>query len=133
MTAEVPAEFSLQPANISLEEYSTVNLSCLANVGSPGGYVTIWKQSDKSNLQIELGRTSSSDKNDGNCSFFANLTIAYNLTRSDNGIIFGCTSKNRHIQDPTLSKDIGPTNILCKYINYICCSISSCKLLKNWR
>ena len=114
--AEVPAEFSMQPVNTTLEENSTVNLSCSANVGSPGGYVTVWKKSDNSDLQIELGRSASSDMDNGDCSFYADLMIPYNLTRSDNNIIFGCTSKNRHTQDPSLSKQIGPTSILCKYI-----------------
>ena len=112
--AEIP-EFSIQPANTTLEEYSAVNLSCSANVGRPGGMVTIWKRSISSDERIQLGSSSSLVTDNGNCSVYAQLLITYNLSRSDHGFIFGCTSKNRHTKDPAPSNEVGPRTILCKY------------------
>ncbi|XP_022324286.2 peroxidasin homolog isoform X3 [Crassostrea virginica] len=109
--AEIP-EFSIQPANTTLEEYSAVNLSCSANVGRPGGMVTIWKRSISSDERIQLGSSSSLVTDNGNCSVYAQLLITYNLSRSDHGFIFGCTSKNRHTKDPAPSKEVGPRTIL---------------------
>nr|XP_022338155.1 peroxidasin homolog isoform X2 [Crassostrea virginica] len=109
--ADIP-EFTIQPANTTLEEYSAVNLSCSANVGRPGGKVTIWKQSHISDERIQLGNSSSSVTDTGNCSDYANLLITYNLSRSDHGFIFGCTSKNKHTNDPAPSKEVGPRTIL---------------------
>ena len=112
--AEIP-EFSIKPAQTTLKENTSVNLSCSANVGRPGGMVTIWKQSISSDVQFQLGNSSSSVIIDnGNCSAHANLLITYNLNRSDNGFIFGCTSKNRHTLDPAPSTDVDPRSILCK-------------------
>ena len=113
--ADIPA-FSIQPANTTLEEYSSVNLSCSANVGRNGGMVTIWKQSNMSVERIQLGNSSSSVTDNGNCFVYANLLITYNLSRSDHGFVFGCTSKNRYTKDPAPSNEVGPRNILCKYI-----------------
>ena len=113
--ADIP-EFTIQPANTTLEEYSAVNLSCSANVGRPGGIVTIWKRSHISDERIQLGNSSSSVTDNRNCSDYSNLLITYNLSRSDDGFIFGCTSKNKHTNDPAPSKEEGPRTILCKYI-----------------
>ena len=114
--AEKP-EFSIQPANTTLEEYSAVNLSCSANVGRPGGMVTIWKsRSSMPDQRIQLGNSSSSVTDNENCSVYANLLITYNLSRSDHGYIFGCTSKNIHTNDPAPSIEVDPRTILCKYI-----------------
>ena len=112
--ADIP-EFSIQPANTTQEEYSVVNLSCSANVGRPGGMVTIWKRSYTSDERIQLGNSSSSVTDKENCSVYANLLITYNLSRSDHDFIFGCTSKNKHTKNPAPSKEVGPRTILCKY------------------
>nr|XP_022324386.1 uncharacterized protein LOC111125143 isoform X4 [Crassostrea virginica] len=109
--ADIP-EFTIQPANTTLEKYSAVILSCSANVGRPGGIVTIWKQSHISDERIQLGNSSSSVTDTGNCSDYANLLITYNLSRSDDGFSFGCTSKNKHTNDPAPSKEEGPRTIL---------------------
>ena len=112
--AEIP-EFSIQPPSTTLQEYTAVNLSCSANVGRPGGMVTIWKQSISSDVQFQLGNSSSSVIIDnGNCSAYANLVITYNLKRTDHGFIFGCTSKNRLTPESAPSTDVGPKSILCK-------------------
>ena len=113
--ADIPA-FSIQPANTTLEEYSVVNLSCSANVGRPGGMVTIWKRSKMSVERIQLGNSSSSVRDNGNCSVYAHLLIPYSLNRSDHGFVLGCTSKNRYTKDPAPSNEVGPRTILCKYI-----------------
>ena len=125
--ADIP-EFSIHPRNTTLEEYSAVNLSCSANVGRPGGVVTIWKRSYISDERIQVGNSSSSVTDNGNCSVYANLLITYNLSRSDNGFIFGCTSKNKHTNDPAPSNKVGPRTILCKYIviYYILITIYRC-------
>ncbi|XP_078331070.1 uncharacterized protein LOC144624919 isoform X2 [Crassostrea virginica] len=109
--ADIP-EFSIQPANTTLEEYSAVNLSCSANVGRPRGMVTIWKQSISSDERIQLGSSSSSVTDNRNCSVYANLLITYNLSRSDHDFIFSCTSKNIHTNDPAPSIEVGPITIL---------------------
>ena len=113
--ADIP-EFSIHPRNTILEQYTAVTLSCSANVGRPGGMATIWKRSNISDERIQLGISSSSVTDNGNCSVYANLLITYNLSRSDDGFIFGCTSKNRHTKDPAPSNEVGPRTILCKYI-----------------
>ena len=61
--AEIP-EFSTQPSSTTLQEYTAVNLSCSANVGRPGGMVTIWKHSKSSDVQFQLGNSSSTVKID---------------------------------------------------------------------
>nr|XP_022324404.1 cell adhesion molecule 3-like [Crassostrea virginica] len=110
--AEIP-EFSIKPAKTTLKENTAVNLSCSANVGRPGGMVTIWKQSISSDVQFQLGNSSSSVIIDnGNCSAYANLLITYNLKRTDHGFIFGCTSKNRLTPESAPSTDVGPRSIL---------------------
>ncbi|XP_078332981.1 uncharacterized protein LOC111113100 [Crassostrea virginica] len=109
--AEIP-EFTIQPSNTTQEEYSAVNMSCSANVGRPGGMVTIWKRSKMSDQRIQLRNSSSSVTDNGNCSVYANLLITYNLSRLDHGYIFGCTSKNIHTNDPAPSNEVGPRTIL---------------------
>ena len=112
--AEIP-EFSIKPAKTTLKENTAVNLSCSANVGRPGGMVAIWKQSISSDVQFQLGNSSSSVIIDnGHCSAHANLLITYNLNRSEDGFIFGCTSKKQTHTRSCTNTDVGPRSILCK-------------------
>lgn len=103
---EAPISFSMHP-NTSLEEYDGVNLSCVANVGHPGGWLTIIRL-DSPNVQ--LGNGSFFDIKTENCSSMAHLSVHYSLSQRDLGANFRCYLQNNQ----SLHKDFGPINLFCK-------------------
>lgn len=114
--AEPPVSFSIQP-NISLEEHDEVNVSCLANVGSPNGRLTLSKH-DITTHQSDTLKTSSTAQKNENCTTMAFLSVLYNSSRDDNRIIFRCSSQNGQISNKPFFKDIGPLNVFCKLIRF---------------
>lgn len=113
VAAEPPERFSIQP-NISLEEHDEVDLSCLANVGNPNGKLTLSKHDVITDQNVILKESSSVDKKKENCTTMALLSVPYNITRDDNGIIFRCSSHNGYMSSAPSIKEIGPINVFCK-------------------
>lgn len=111
--AKIPERFSMQP-NISLEEHVNVNLSCLANVGNPNGILTLSKYDITTDQNVTLKESSSVDKKKENCTTMAFLSVPYNISRDDNGIIFRCSSYNGYISSAPFIKEIGPIYVFCK-------------------
>lgn len=111
--AREPNEFEVLPNEVI--ENQSLSLTCSADVGSPRGYVQIWKTAEYSNA-LELIYTSNFTNNKTDkCTEFINVTTTYTVTRKDNGAVFRCSSQN------SLTQRLGPSTgskkitVFCMY------------------
>lgn len=106
--------FVIHP-NDTLEEHEWLTLSCSATVGSPQGSLALRTKKETSSTWEQLKNTNTSDIQNSNCTYIANLTETYTLTRQDNGAVFRCSSQNQYTREPALATEIGPLEVLCKF------------------
>lgn len=99
--AKEPVEFLMFPNE--LEEKESVSLICSSDVGSPQGYINIWKISRNSDEPALLYTSNSSSVKTENCTEFINVTTTYTVTRDDDGAKFQCSSQNN------LTRGLGPS------------------------
>lgn len=111
--AEKPATFSVYPNN-SVEEHETLNIACVADVGSPHGSLAIWELNVSSNNSTLLKNTSEVYIDTHKCTFFASLTITYKVSRHNNGAYFMCSSRNKFTKEPAPAAKFGRIEVLCK-------------------
>lgn len=105
-----PNEFLL--FHTKLEENQSLSLICSADVGSPRGYIQIWKYLE--NFKPELIYTSSSTTNNtGSCTETINIT--FTVTRDDNGAFFRCSSQNSLTRGQEASRKSPKITVLCTY------------------
>lgn len=109
--ATKPQEFLVFPNE--LEENQSISIHCIADVGSPQGYIQIWKKSKKSITEEVIYKSTTSNGKTENCTELINVTTTYILTREDNGAFFRCSSKNNLTKDPVPSSD--PSRISVTY------------------
>lgn len=134
--AKAPDEFVVFPNQ--LEENQSISLTCRADVGSPPGNITIWKNLKNSNTPVLIYTSNSINDKTDNCTKFINVT--YTVTRDDNGASFQCSSQNNLTQGPGPSKDSQNISVLCRYTNgkkYVkclkfCLTIYVSNILKNF-
>lgn len=101
--ATKPKEFLVFPNEI--EENQSITIHCIADVGSPQGYIEIWKKTEKSNTPEVIYKSTLTNGKTENCTDLINVTTTYNITRGDNGALFRCSSKNNFTKDPIPSSD----------------------------
>lgn len=105
-----PNEFLL--FHTKLEENQSLSLICSADVGSPRGYIQIWKYLE--NFKPELIYTSSSTTNNtGSCTETINIT--FTVTRDDNGAFFRCSSQNSLTRGQEASRKSPKITVICRY------------------
>lgn len=88
-------------------------------MGSPQGSLALWTKKETSSTWEQLKNTS--DIQNSNCTYIANLTETYTLTRQDNGVVFRCSSQNQYTREPALATEIGPLEVLCKLSSMSMC------------
>lgn len=93
----------------AVEENQSITIHCIADVGSPHGYIQIWKEIEKLNKTKVIYTSNTTNTKTENCTKLINVTTTYILTREDNGALFRCFSKNSFTKDP--SPNIGSSNI----------------------
>lgn len=101
--ATKPKEFLVFPNEV--DENQSVTIHCIADVGSPHGYIQIWKKTEKSNTSEVIYNSTTTNGKTENCTDLINVTTTYNITRDDNGALFRCSSKNDFTKDPIPSSD----------------------------
>lgn len=111
MRATKPQEFLVFPNE--LEENQSISIHCIADVGSPQGYIQIWKKSKKSITEEVIYKSTTSNGKTENCTELINVTTTYILTREDNGAFFRCSSKNNFTKDPVPSSDPSRISVTC--------------------
>lgn len=132
----MPDEFVVFPNQ--LEENQSISLTCRADVGSPPGNITIWKNLKNSNTPVLIDTFNSINNKTDNCTQFINVT--YTVTRHDNGASFQCSSQNNLTRGPGPSKDSQNISVLCRYTNgkkirqllKFCLTIYVSNILKNF-
>lgn len=92
-----------------------LNITCVADVGSPHGSLAIWKLNVSSNTLTLLKNTSEVFVDTDNCSSVANLTTTYKVSRHNNGAKFMCSSRNKFTNEPPPHAEFGPIEVLCKF------------------
>lgn len=100
--AREPEEVLVFPKEI--EENNSISLICAAYVGSPRGYIHIWRVSQNSNKSKLIYKSNFINNETENCTKYINVTTTYTVTREDNGAVFRCSSQNNLTQGPGLSK-----------------------------
>lgn len=121
-----------------LEENESLSLICSSDVGSPHGYIKIWKISRNSDEPSLIYTSNSSSVKTENCTEFINVTTTYTVTREDNGALFRCSSQNKLTRGPGPSKESSKITVICmyKYLNsmilhyFVLCSWNS-NMLSN--
>lgn len=113
--AREPDEFVAFPNE--MEENQSITFTCSANVGSPRGYIQIWKYSDTHLIQLIYTSNSTNSKTD-NCTEFINVTTTYTVTRENNGAIFRCSSQNNLTGGPGPSKKSSRISVTCMYEHF---------------
>lgn len=98
--AKKPEEFSM--SSNELEENQSISLTCHADVGSPQGYVQIFKIPEYSNTPEVIYTSNTTNIRTENCTEYINVTTTYTVTREDNGAVFRCSSQNG------LTQGLGP-------------------------
>lgn len=98
-----------------LEENQSISLTCRADVGSPPGNITIWKNLKNFNTPVLIYTSNSTNNKTDNCTKFINVT--YTVTRDDNGASFQCSSQNNLTRGPGPIKDSQNISVLCRYTN----------------
>lgn len=101
--ATKPKEFLVFQNEV--EENQSITIKCIADVGSPHGYIQIWKKTEKSNTSEVIYKSSTTKGKTENCTEIINVTTTYIMTREDNGALFRCSSKNDFTKDPIPSGD----------------------------
>lgn len=111
--AREPDEFVAFPNE--MEENQSITLTCSANVGSPRGYIQIWKYSDTHQL---IYTSNSTNSKTNNCTKFINVTTTYTVSKDDNGAIFRCSSQNNLTRGPGPSKISSRISVTCMYEHF---------------
>lgn len=101
-----------------LDENQSISLICSADVGSPRGYIQIWKISRNSILPKLIYTSKSKNNKTENCTEYIDITTTYTVTKDDNGAIFRCSSQNNLTRGPGPSKESQTISVLCRYTNY---------------
>lgn len=94
--ARAPEKFAVFPNE--LEENQSIRLTCSANVGSPRGYIQIWKFFENFNRPELIYQSNSTDNKINSCTKIINVTTTYTITRYDNRAMFRCSSQNNLTQ-----------------------------------
>lgn len=98
-----------------LEENQSISLTCRADVGSPLGNITIWKNLKNSNTLVLIYTSNSTNYKTDNCTEIINVTTTYNVTRDDNGAMFRCSSQNYLTSRPGPNKESSRISVTCMY------------------
>lgn len=114
--AREPEEVLVFPKEI--EENNSISLICAAYVGSPRGYIHIWRAFQNSNKSKLIYKSNFINNKTENCTQYINVTTPYTVTREDNGAVFRCSSQNNLTQGPGLSKYSQKISVLCTYTIY---------------
>lgn len=109
--ATKPKEFLVFPNEV--EENQSITIHCIADVGSPQGYIQILKETDKSIVEEVIYKSTKTNGKTENCTDLINVTTTYNITRDDNGALFRCSSKNNFTKNPIPSSDLSKISVLC--------------------
>lgn len=109
--ATKPKEFLVFPNEV--EENQSITIHCIADVGSPQGYIQILKETDKSIVEEVIYNSTKTTGKTENCTDLINVTTTYNITRDDNGALFRCSSKNNFTKNPIPSSDLSKISVLC--------------------
>lgn len=96
-----------------VEEKQSITIHCIADVGSPQGYIQIWKKNEKSNTSEVIYKSSTTNGKTENCTEIINVTTTYIMTREDDGALFRCSSKNDFTKDPIPSSDSSNMSVVC--------------------
>lgn len=96
-----------------VEEKQSITIHCIADVGSPQGYIQIWKKTEKSNTSEVIYNSSTTNGKTENCTEIINVTTTYIMTREDDGALFRCSSKNDFTKDPIPSSDSSNMSVVC--------------------
>lgn len=96
-----------------VDENQSITIHCIADVGSPHGYIQIWKKNKKSNTSEMIYKSSTTNSKTENCTEIINVTTTYNITRGDNEALFRCSSKNNFTKDPIPSSDSSKISVHC--------------------
>lgn len=105
-----------------LQENQSISLSCSADVGSPRGYVQMWKTTEHSNTPQLIYTSNLTNNKTVNCTEFINVTYTYPVTRYDNGAHFQCSSQNNLTQAPGPTKNCSKISVYCMYRNDFSCN-----------
>lgn len=108
--ATKPKEFLVFPNEV--EENQSITIHCIADVGSPQGYIQILKETDKSIVEEVIYNSTKTTGKTENCTDLINVTTTYNITRDDNGALFRCSSKNNFTKNPIPSSDLSKISVL---------------------
>lgn len=111
--AKEPDEIFVYPDE--LEENQSISLTCRADVGSPRGYINIWKILKNSNDPVLIYTSNSINNKTENCTEYINITTTHTVIRDDNGASFRCSSQNNFTQGPGSSKNSKKISVLCRY------------------
>lgn len=101
-----------------VEENQSITIHCIADVGSPRGYIQIWKKTEKSNTYKVIYKSNTTNSTTENCTELINVTTTFIITREDNGALFGCTSKNNFTKEPIPNSDTSKISVICMYKKY---------------
>lgn len=96
-----------------VKENQSITIHCTADVGSPNGYIQIWKKTEKSITAHVIYKSTTTNNKTENCTELINVTTTYIITREDNGALFGCSSKNNFTKDPIPSSDSSNISVSC--------------------
>lgn len=96
-------------------ENQSISLRCRADVGSPRGFIQIWKTPRFSNSTALIYISNSTNNTTDNCTEYINVTTTYTVTRDDNGAIFKCSSRNNLTRGPGPSKKSSRISVTCMY------------------
>lgn len=96
-----------------VDENQPITIHCIAVVGSPHGYIQIWKKTKTSNKSELIYKSTTTNSKTENCTDLINITTTYNITWEDNGALFRCSSKNSITEDPIPSSDWSTISVNC--------------------
>lgn len=105
-----------------IQENRSISLTCRADVGSPRGYIQIWKTTQYSNSAELIYISNSTNNTTVNCTEILNITTSYTVTRDDNGAIFRCSSQNNLTKGPGPSNESSRISVFCMYRNIFSCN-----------
>lgn len=115
--AKEPEEFVAFPNE--LEENQSISLTCRADVGSPRGYIQIWKTAQYSNIHEMIYTSYFTNTKTDTCTELINVTTTYTVTRNDNGAVFRCSSQNNLTQGQGPSKESSRIIVICRYMHFV--------------
>lgn len=102
-----------------LEENQSISLICHADVGSPQGYVQIFKIPQYSNTPEVIYTSNTTNIRTENCTEYINVTTTYAVTREDNGAVFRCSSQNDLTQGLGPNRESSKITVICMYKSYL--------------